>query len=156
MGKQRLSLGKILWLATFLLTGITCFGQSVDWSYAESAWQNVPIIQQTILPTTFPDQSFSILDFNAKGDGTSKNTEAIQQAIDACHEAGGGKVIVPAGIYHTGAIRLKSHVNLHLEEGAILSFSTDESDYLPLVHTHWNGMEVLNYSALILLNTAKI
>jgi hypothetical protein len=59
--------------------------------------------------------------------------KTINEAIDACSAAGGGRVVVPAGTITTGPIRLKSRVNLHLSEGAVLKFSTDPKAYLPLV-----------------------
>lgn len=72
----------------------------------------------------------------------------IQAAIAACHAAGGGRVVVPAGDWLTGAIHLRSNVNLHVSAGATLKFSTHPADY-PTVFTRWEGMELMNYSALI-------
>ena len=74
---------------------------------------------------------YSILDFGAKNDTTQLSTEALQQAIDRCSAEGGGCVLVPAGQYKIGTIVLRSHVNLHLEQGATLFGSTDLRDYLP-------------------------
>ncbi len=75
---------------------------------------------------------YNILNYGAKSDTTMLSTLAIQQAIDACSEAGGGRVIVPAGNYKTGTILLKDNVNIHLEHGATLYGSTDLKDYLPM------------------------
>lgn len=77
---------------------------------------------------------------------------SIQAAIDACAEYGGGAVIVPKGEHKTGAIHLKSNVNLHLEDGAVIAFSDNPDDYLPVVFTRWEGMECYNYSPLIYAN----
>jgi polygalacturonase len=73
----------------------------------------------------------------------------VTAAVDACAAAGGGHVLVPAGRWETGPVRLRSGVDLHLAEGATLAFSTDPADYLPVVRTRWQGVEVWNYSPLI-------
>ncbi len=74
---------------------------------------------------------FDVRDFGAAGDGEKLDTEALQAAIDACNEAGGGTVLVPPGTYLTGTIFLKSHVNLHLRAGATLLGSQRREDYNP-------------------------
>jgi len=81
--------------------------------------------------TTGDKLQYNILDFGAAGDGKTINTSSIQDAIDACHKNGGGKVVIPAGDFVTGTITLKDHVNLHLSAGARLSGSTDTADYWP-------------------------
>ena len=74
---------------------------------------------------------YNVLDFGALGDGISSDTRAIQAAIDACSSAGGGKVILPGGrTYRCGALVLRSHLELHLEMGAVLKGSDTLSDYL--------------------------
>lgn len=75
---------------------------------------------------------YNIMLYGAKADTTFLSTKAIQQAIDDCSKAGGGKVLVPAGEYKTGSIFLKSNVNLHLEQGATLFGSTNLEDYTPV------------------------
>ncbi len=74
---------------------------------------------------------YNIRDFGAKSDTTVLSTQAVQQAIDVCSKAGGGRVLVPAGGYKIGTIVLRSYVNLHLEKGAVLYGSTDIRDYTP-------------------------
>lgn len=74
---------------------------------------------------------FNILDFGAKNDTTQLSTQALQQAIDRCHEQGGGRVVVPAGQYKIGTIVLRSHVHLYLQRGTTLYGSTNLNDYLP-------------------------
>ena len=71
----------------------------------------------------------NILDFGAISDGIALNTKAIQNAINKCAESGGGRVTVPAGVYKTGTIWLKSHVELHLEAGAEFLASDNLDDY---------------------------
>ena len=79
---------------------------------------------------------YNILSYGAKNDTTVLSTEAIQQAIDACATNGGGRVLVPAGQYKTGTIVLRSHVNLHVEMGAVLYGSTRLSDYRPMTSSY--------------------
>ncbi len=98
---------------------------------------------------SFPDRVFDVADYGGVGDGRTKNTKAIAAAIEACAKAGGGVVLLPKGTWLTGAIHLKSNVNLHLSEGALLRFSDDPADYLPVVFTRWAGFECYNYSPLI-------
>ncbi len=72
---------------------------------------------------------FDILDYGAVADGTTLNTQAIQNAIDACHSAGGGRVMVPAGVFKTGTLWLRSNVELYLTMGAVLLASDCMDDY---------------------------
>lgn len=97
----------------------------------------------------YPDKDFNITKYGAKAGGKIKNTKAIASAIEACSNAGGGRVIVPAGEWLTGPVHFKSNVNLHLEEGAVLKFTDNPEDYLPAVMTSWEGMECYNYSPLL-------
>ncbi|MBV9446232.1 MAG: glycoside hydrolase family 28 protein [Streptosporangiaceae bacterium] len=97
----------------------------------------------------FPLRYFNVTRFGAVGDGTTKNTAAFAAAIAACNRVGGGHVIVPSGQFLTGAIHLLSNVDLHLEDGATILFSQDPNDYLPVVFTRWQGVELMNYSPFI-------
>ncbi len=72
---------------------------------------------------------FNILDYGAKAEQGFVNTKAIQTAIDACARSGGGQVIIPKGEFVSGGLRLRSHVHLFLEPGAILHASTEKCDY---------------------------
>jgi polygalacturonase len=116
----------------------------------DSVWyqQQIAAIRQQIKVPQFQDKDFLLTSFGAKGDGTSTNTEAFRKAIETCSKNGGGRVVVPEGIFLTGAIYLKSKVNLHLSENAIIRFVFDTSQY-PLVFTRWEGMELMNYSPFI-------
>ena len=92
---------------------------------------------------------FSIIDFGAVPGDQAKITLAIAKAIAEANRIGGGVVVVPTGEWLTGKIHLKSNVNLHLEKGAVLLFSEKPADYLPAVHSSWEGLECYNYSPLI-------
>jgi polygalacturonase len=97
----------------------------------------------------FPAAVFDVRDFGAVEGGRIKSSDAFRKAVSAAAAAGGGTVLVPAGRFLTGPIHLKSNVNLHVAEGAVLLFSQDFRDYLPPVFTRWEGLEVMNYSPLI-------
>lgn len=84
----------------------------------------------------------NILDFGAVADTTQLSTGAVQRALDECHRAGGGRVTVPAGSFKIGSIFLRSHVELHLENGATLYGSTDMADYTP-VETDYVSLRTL-------------
>jgi polygalacturonase len=79
-----------------------------------------------------PKRTVSITDLGAVPDGKTLNTEAIAKGIDALAEKGGGRLIFPPGLWLTGPIGLKSHVELHLEEGALVQFQPDYSLYPPI------------------------
>ena len=87
---------------------------------------------------TIPSNSVSITDFGAINGGQVLCTQAFAQAIDAVSKKGGGKVIVPRGIWLTGPITLKSNIEIYTEGGAMVVFSTDKSLY-PLVETNFEG-----------------
>ncbi|MFV0290891.1 MAG: glycoside hydrolase family 28 protein [Mangrovibacterium sp.] len=118
----------------------------------EKKWAEIYETIANINEPNFPESNYYINDFGAIGDGKTLNTKAINKAIEICSANGGGKVIVPNGVFLTGAIHLQNNVNLHLTENAILKFSTNPADFLPLVHTRWEGNDVMNYSPLIYAN----
>ena len=101
-------------------------------------------------PPSFPKLGAKITDFGAKENETC--TDAIAKAIAYVNESGGGRVIIPKGNWLCGPIHLKSNVNLHFEEGAIVSFSTDRNDYLPVVLINYEGVRCYNYSPFIYAN----
>ena len=115
---------------------------------SDEAWARAADIARKVQAPTFASRVFDISKFGAKADGTTLNTAAIAATIAECARAGGGRVLVPAGTFLTGAIHLKSNVELHVSEGATLKFDTNPSSY-PIVFTRWEGMELMNYSPLI-------
>lgn len=116
---------------------------------SKDGWASVSSILKQITVPRFPSSTFDVTSYGAIGDSVTDCTHAFNDAIEACSQAGGGKVIVPRGVYSTGAIYLKSHVNLHLQKGARVLFYTNPDRYLPVVFTRFEGVECMNYSALI-------
>lgn len=110
---------------------------------------DTPFEMEDLQRPSFPDRVFPITDYGAAADDDKLDTAAFAAAIEACAKAGGGVVDVPAGTWLTGAIHLRSNVNLHLAEGAVLRFSDNPEHYLPVVFTRWAGFECYNYSPLI-------
>jgi polygalacturonase len=102
-------------------------------TYALSAAAAMPKFDMPrVQEPKIPQRTVSIADFGAVPDGKTLNTEAIAKAIAAVAEKGGGRVIVPPGLWLTGPIGLKSHVELHLDAGALVQFSPDYSLYPPI------------------------
>ena len=116
-----------------------------------SGWneQEYKQIEQSILKPQLHERQFVISSFGAKANASAaQNQKAINRLISLVSRKGGGKVIVPKGTWNTGAIEMKSHVNLVLEEGATLKFAFDTNLY-PLVRTSWEGLACWNYSPCI-------
>lgn len=106
-------------------------------------------IEQSIQLPKIAERQFLITSFGAKTTATAaQNQKAINKVISLVSKKGGGKVIIPKGTWNTGAIELKSHVNLVLEEGATLHFAFEPQLY-PLVRTSWEGLACWNYSPCI-------
>ncbi len=97
-------------------------------------------------PPAFRDVDYSIVELGAQPDDIVATSEAIRSAIQECSTQGGGRVIIPAGKWLTGPIKLLDNVNLHLEEGAYLEFSDRFEDYLPVVLIQRGGYLCYNYS----------
>ena len=75
------------------------------------------------------DGIYNVKDFGAKGDGVSLDTAAINQTIEFCSQNGGGKVLIPPGVYLSGTIQLRSNIVFHIESGATISGSNNLEDY---------------------------
>jgi polygalacturonase len=116
-------------------------------NYREVKVTGAPFEMPVIREPVFPARDFLITSYGAKPDGRNCG-RAIAAAMAACEAAGGGRVVVPAGEWTTGAVHLRSNCNFHLAEGAVVSFTDDPADY-PVVHTTWEGIECLNYSPLM-------
>lgn len=112
-------------------------GGSVSWAQMTNEFKAPKVSEPT-----FPDNSISIKDFGAAPGGSISNTKAFADAIDAVSKKGGGKVIIPRGIWLTGPIQLKSNINLYSEEGALVIFSKNYDDY-PLIETSFEGLNTM-------------
>ncbi|MBQ5478412.1 MAG: glycoside hydrolase family 28 protein, partial [Bacteroidaceae bacterium] len=118
---------KILIIPAMLLAATSMFAQKLT---MDEAFKQADKIVSDIRKTSFPYRKFNFCYFGAKcGDSTVLNHVAINNAIIACTTAGGGMVVVPKGTFYTGPITLKSNVNLHFEDGAVLKFTTDPTYY---------------------------
>ena len=97
---------------------------------------NNPFLVVILLFSAFIQaKDYNVLDFGAKADGTTLDTQAVQQAIDLCSKDGGGQVLIPSGkVVLIGTIYLKSFVTLYLENGAVLLGSPNYSDYTTDTH----------------------
>jgi polygalacturonase len=105
---------------------------------AADPWDDAAAILRRIKEPVIPNRDFD-----------AGRYASINEAIEACNKAGGGRVVVPAGERETAPIRLRSRVNLHLPAGAVLKFTTDPKRYLPVVPTRWEGTELMNYAPLV-------
>jgi len=111
---------KLFWAGLFSFSALGVSAQNTVYS-----WTNLPEIQQPV----FKKDTTNILTLGAKADGVTLNTKAINEAIEKVSKKGGGVVLVPAGLWLTGPIVMKSNVNLHLKESATLLFTPDKSQY---------------------------
>jgi len=137
---------KLLLSLVVCMVGLNAMAQDVwttEYPALEKSIQSVRINSNAV---------YKITDFGAKPSASAKvNQKAINKAIDKCSKNGGGKVIVPAGVWNTGAITLKSCVNLVIEKDATLLFAFD-LDLYPVVETRWEGLGCYNISPLIYAN----
>ena len=103
--------------------------------------QDLPFDMPEVKLPAIPSYTVSLTDFNAVGDGVTDNTEAFRKAFEALEKRGGGKLVVPDGIWLTGPIGLKSHTELHLADNAVIVFSTNQ-DLYPIIDTNFEGLDV--------------
>lgn len=111
-------------------------GEGID----SCLYSQLPFEMPRVIRPVFPDYEVNIKDFGAVADGKTLNTEAINKAILEVSSQGGGKVIVPQGLWLTGPIELQSNVNLYTEENALILFSDNFNDY-PIIETSFEGLE---------------
>ena len=130
--------------------GLASCGGTASFQPGPDGWIQLPGILAEIIPPVFPANDFNVLHCGAVANGKTGCKAAFAAAIAACHTAGGGRVVVPAGTYLIdGPIHLLSNVNLYLEAGATIRFSAVPEDYLPPVEVRWQGIRCMNYSPFI-------
>lgn len=138
-----LSFKKISSLLLLLLATITVTAQ---WN------KKLPVV----ISPKFKKDTVSIVKFGAVPDGNTLNTKAINNAIETLAKRGGGVVLVPAGLWLTGPVVLKSNINLHVAAGATLLFTADKSQY-PLVKANWEGLpQMRNQSPISATDASNI
>jgi len=116
----------------------SCMSKEVEKTSPASLYKDLEFNMPVVHEPTFPAFTVSITDFGAVGDGQTLNTLAIAAAIDKVTAKGGGKVVIPRGLWLTGPIILKNNINLSIEEGALVIFSSDK-DLYPLIETSFEG-----------------
>jgi len=114
------------------------------------SFNNLPIVKMPIFKT----DTLSIVEYGAVNDGITLNTVSINKAITACSKKGGGVVIIPAGMWLTGPIELKSNVNLHLQKNSLLQFTKDFDQY-KLVEGNWEGLEQMRNQSPLWANNQR-
>ena len=117
---------------------------------AAPPWDRAAAILRRIVPPRFPSRHFEITRFGAVGDGRADCTSAIRRAIAACRAAGGGRVVVPRRPIpdRRHQARKRSRTSISRRRRRSRSAATREH-YLPVVHTRWEGTELMNYSPFI-------
>lgn len=124
-------------LAAMQATGVSATTIPADYEFA-SMYREIPFEMEPVHRPVIPAYEISITDFGGNSDGHTKNTEAFASAMKHLSEKGGGKLVVPAGIWYTGPIVFESNVELHLNSGALILFSSDREDY-PLIDGYFEG-----------------
>ena len=121
----------------FCLSALLCLNaQNPYKKYTE----NLPFAMPEVKAPVIPDANVILTDYGADPTGQKLCTEAFAKAVDALAAIGGGHLIVPAGVWFTGPIQLKSNIDLHLEMGAVIKFAADETLY-PLINTSFEGLD---------------
>ncbi|HMI62351.1 MAG TPA: glycoside hydrolase family 28 protein, partial [Puia sp.] len=127
-----------------LLSLFLCLAAGAQPSERTIAWYQAhcPFPMPEVVRPSFPDRDFRLVDYGATGDGKALNTAAFQKAIEACSAAGGGRIVIPSGKWLTGPIELRSHVDLHLEAGAEILFTSDHRQYFSPVTSPISGRDL--------------
>ncbi|MBR1574845.1 MAG: glycoside hydrolase family 28 protein [Bacteroidales bacterium] len=128
----------LILLALGLLVLCSC---DKEYKRLDSLYEGLPFEMEKVAQPRIPARSAVLTDFGGVGDGVALNTEAFAQAIGALAAKGGGRLVVPAGIWRTGPVALQSHIELHLDADALIVFDPDQ-DLYPIIDTNFEGLDV--------------
>lgn len=129
---------KTLIFSTLVFCSLSC---SVQDKRLHNLYSDLPFQMPQVKEPAIPSHSVTLTDFGAVGDGTTLCTDAFAQAFEALEKRGGGRLIVPDGIWFTGPVGLKSHTELHLADNAVIVFSADQ-DLYPIIDTNFEGLDM--------------
>ncbi len=139
--------------AAALLLGATIISCNSDYEFAY-LYKDLPFEMEKVQRPQIPAREINIADFGGVGDGVTLNSEAFADAIDVLVQNGGGRLVVPTGVWLTGPITLKDNIDLHIKPDAVLLFSTDR-DLYPIVETVFEGLDTKRCLAPINADGAK-
>ena len=126
-------------LLPILALAVACQGNQKD-EFA-ALYEGLPFDMPRVELPSIPNRSVVLTDFGGIADGVTLNTDAFAAAIEALVKQGGGRLVVPAGIWRTGPIELKSHIELFVDKDAIVVFDPDQ-DLYPIIDTNFEGLDV--------------
>jgi polygalacturonase len=142
-----------LLITAFLFAAFSCIGQKKETSnVAEKKTKSslkIPFKMPEVQIPKFKSDTLNIVDFGAIPNTEQLCTNAINSAIEKCSKSGGGVVVIPAGLWTTGPIKLKSNVNLHTQNGAFVSFTSDLKQY-KLIESYFEGNKVIRCESPIM------
>ena len=139
--------------AALFVASLTLLACGTDYEFRH-LYEDLPFEMAKVQRPDIPVRQVNIEDFGGVGDGVFLNTEAFAEAIDVLSQAGGGRLVVPAGVWLTGPITLKDNIDLHIRPDAVLLFSTDR-DLYPIVETVFEGLDTKRCLAPINADGAK-
>lgn len=144
---------RLIRLASAIILGLGLLSCSSDYEFAY-LYKNLPFDMEKVHRPQIPPRQLSVADYGGVGDGVTLNTDAFAKAIDVLVENGGGRLVVPKGVWLTGPITLKDNIELHVTPDAVLLFSTDRNLY-PIVETVFEGLDTRRCLAPINADGAK-
>ena len=148
-GIKKTAVGMLAFLTPMLLSSGCRNAAEFDYLY-----ENLPFEMARVSRPQIPDREVSVSDFGGVGDGIAMNTDAFKSAIEHLVSLGGGRVVVPEGIWLTGPVTLKDNIELHVTSNAVILFSPDR-DLYPVIETVFEGLDTKRCIAPINADGAK-